>query len=69
MAMWHETETVSQQTWDERGRRIAELEAKLKAISDEIAAVGLMLAYHEPGKPTLAIRPGQYELLKKTFGL
>lgn len=51
------------------GKRIADLEAQIAAIKAELASVGLMLAYHDPGVPTVAIRPGQYHLLKKTFEL
>lgn len=49
--------------------RIADLEAQIAAIKSELESVGLMLAYHDPGVPTVAIRPGQYHLLKKTFEL
>jgi len=55
---------------DEYGQRLAaHFDERIAAIKSELEACGLMLVYHDPGVPTVAVWPGRAALIKKTFGL
>lgn len=53
----------------DKDKRIAELEAKITAMTAEVRACGFMFAWHEKDKPTLAIVPGSADLIRKIYGL